>query len=404
MQLFFHLRRLRLGSLWTIFASLGLVAAAFLIFAAPATAQGPDNATCLACHSNPDLSMNLPSGEPLSLFVDSQVFEDSVHGKLNVQCVQCHVDIKGYPHPPANYKDRRDVTLQNYTTCRQCHEENFRKTLDSIHTRALAAGDRNAAVCTDCHTAHAVTNPSTPRTRIPQTCAQCHSTISDDYTKSVHGTALFQDNNPDVPTCVNCHGVHTIADPTTVSFRLHSPQICADCHTNAAIMDKYGISTNVLNTYVSDFHGTTVELFAKQSPDAPTNKPVCYDCHGVHNIRATNDPESTVFSSENLLQACRRCHPDATTSSFTAAWMSHYDASPEKYPLVYYINLFYWILIPATVGGLVLYIGTDVFRKVRQRFAPRADVQANKSTQAPKNGSRKAQSPKTAQDKDVKDK
>ena len=35
-----------------------------------------------------------------------------------------------------------------------------------------------------------------------------------------------------------------------------------------AIMDKYGISTQVLNTYVADFHGTTVTLFEKQSPDA----------------------------------------------------------------------------------------------------------------------------------------
>ncbi len=53
-------------------------------------------------------------------------------------------------------------------------------------------------------------------------------------------------------------------------------------------MDKYGISTQVLNTYVADFHGTTVTLFEKQSPDAQTNKPVCYDCHGVHDIAATD--------------------------------------------------------------------------------------------------------------------
>lgn len=332
-------------------------------------AQGPtDDATCLQCHSNPELEMTLPSGEPLSLYVDPESFHGSIHGTLNVTCVQCHTDIQGYPHPPANYIDRRDVTLQNYRTCEGCHVENYRSTLDSMHQVALAGGNRNAAVCTDCHTAHAVTDPANPRTHIPQTCAQCHSTISDEYIASVHGEALFDNDNPDVPTCVDCHGVHNIGDPTTAAFRLNSPQICADCHTNAALMDKYGISTNVLDTYLADFHGATVELFARQHPDQATNKPVCYDCHGVHNIKSVSDPTSMVATQENLLVTCQRCHPDATTASFTAAWMSHYEPSPDKYPLVYYINLFYWIIIPLTIGALLIFIGSDVLLRLRRRL------------------------------------
>ena len=55
-------------------------------------------------------------------------------------------------------------------------------------------------------------------------------------------------------------------------------------------MSKYGISTQVVNTYVADFHGTTVTLFEKISPDQITNKPVCFDCHGVHNIKKVDDP------------------------------------------------------------------------------------------------------------------
>ena len=34
-------------------------------------------------------------------------------------------------------------------------------------------------------------------------------------------------------------------------------------------MGKYGISTQVLNTYVADFHGTTVTLFEQVSPNTP---------------------------------------------------------------------------------------------------------------------------------------
>ena len=358
---------------WIVLPLLGvLLLSAYVGSVSFAHAEGPtSNESCLGCHSNPDLAMTLPSGEPLSLYVDPEGFHASVHGTLNLECVQCHTDISGYPHPPSNYTDHRDVALQNYRTCEGCHPENYRETLDSMHQVALAGGNRNAAVCTDCHTSHNVTIPSEPRTRIPQTCAQCHSTISDQYVNSVHGEALFNDDNPDVPTCTNCHGVHGMSDPTTASFRLRSPDLCAECHTDKTIMDKYNISTNVLNTYTADFHGTTVELFAKQHPDQATNKPVCYDCHGVHDIKSTKDPLSTVSTQENLLKTCRRCHPDATASSLTAAWMSNYEASPEKYPLVYYVNLFYLIVIPVTIGALLIFIASDVFRRIRTRFAPK---------------------------------
>lgn len=340
---------------------------AVLLFSAPADAQGPVLADpeCLGCHSNSNLNRTLPSGEPLSLYVDAALVAESVHGKKNIACAQCHSTITRFPHPEFVVADRRDVTLKLYGQCRQCHAENYSKSLDSAHARALAAGERNAAVCTDCHTAHTVTPPDQPRARIPQTCAQCHSTIFDDYAKSVHGADVLNGANPDVPTCIDCHGVHNIGDPTTAAFRLKSPEICARCHTDPKRMAKYKISTNVLNTYVADFHGTTVQLFEKQSPATPTNKPVCYDCHGVHNIRKPDDPNATVFK-ENLLKTCQQCHPDATDKTFTAAWMSHFDASPAKYPLVYYVNLFYTILIPLVIGGMALFVALDIYRRVRR--------------------------------------
>jgi hypothetical protein len=127
-------------------------------------------------------------------------------------------------------------------------------------------------------------------------------------------------------------------------------------------MDQFDISTNVLNSYVADFHGTTVTLFEKTDPELPTNKPVCTDCHGVHDITAVDDPQAGIALKENLLVKCQRCHPDATVN-FPDSWMSHYDASPENYPLVYYVNLFYQILIPTVLGGMVLYVLTDIYRR-----------------------------------------
>jgi predicted CXXCH cytochrome family protein len=325
-----------------------------------------ENQVCLSCHSNRQLVLKLPSGESIPMFVDQVAFNNSSHGKLGQRCTACHTNITGYPHPPIAARDARDFQLQMYTLCRQCHNDQFQKTLDSAHSRELAAGNRNAPVCTDCHTSHYTTKPGQPRARISQTCQKCHSAIYDQYKDSVHGSALINESNADVPTCEDCHGIHNIGDPRTVQFRLKSPEICAKCHTNKTLMKKYDISTNVMTTYVADFHGSTVEMFEKQTPDQATNKAVCYDCHGVHNIKKIDDPRSTVFR-ENLLKTCQQCHPDAT-ANFPASWMSHYDASPEKYPAMYYVNLFYTILIPVTVGGMLGFIALDLARRVLNRF------------------------------------
>ena len=131
------------------------------------------------------------------------------------------------------------------------------------------------------------------------------------------------------------------------------------------MMARYDISTDVFDTYVADFHGTTVELFQAVAPGQETNKPVCVDCHGVHDMQATDDPESTVIK-ENLLPTCQKCHPDATTN-FPSSWLNHYRPSPEHSPLVYFMNLFYRVLIPTMIGGMLVFAGTDTSRRLLNR-------------------------------------
>ncbi len=332
---------------------------------APASQGGVDDDTCLACHDTPGMQITLPSGEILYLTVDRVTFKTSTHGRLGYACVQCHTDISGFPHPEQMATTRRDFTLQMYTSCARCHEEKYQATLDSVHQRALAAGNQQAAVCTDCHGAHDIGPPDQPRTRIPQTCQRCHSEIYARYKDSVHGAALIGEGNPDVPTCIDCHGVHNVQGPSGGPFRLYSPLICARCHGDSELMDKYAISTDVFDTYVADFHGTTVVLFEKTAPGQETNKPVCIDCHGVHDILPPDDPGSTVIK-QNLVQTCRKCHPDATTN-FPSAWLSHYRPSPEHSPLVYYVNLFYEILIPTLIGGMSIFVLSDAVRRLRNR-------------------------------------
>jgi hypothetical protein len=342
-----------------------------LIFAVPVAAepgqpapssQTVDNETCLACHATPGQTTEFASGEPLYITIDPETFEDSVHGEAGYACVQCHTDITGYPHPPLGATSRREYAVLNYTTCAKCHADKYDATLDSVHEKALAGGNLEAAVCTDCHGVHDVSLSDESRENIPHMCERCHSEIYNLYKQSAHGSALLDESNPDVPTCVDCHGVHTVEGPTNSQFRLFSPQICANCHADPELMGRYGISTDVFDTYVADFHGTTVTLFEELTPDQQTNKPVCIDCHGVHDMRMHNDQESSVIK-ENLLQTCQKCHPEATTN-FPDSWLGHYRPSREQWPLVYLVDTFYKIFIPTVIGAMVVFNFTDVLRTV----------------------------------------
>jgi hypothetical protein len=89
----------------------------------------------------------------------------------------------------------------------------------------------------------------------------------------------------------------------------------------------------------------------------------------VHNIASVNDPQKGLALKQNILVACQKCHPDASTN-FPDSWLSHYIPSPDKAPLVYYVNLFYMIFIPLILGGMAVVVLTDIYRKVRSRGKP----------------------------------
>ena len=327
-------------------------------------AQGVANETCLSCHASPGMQTTLPSGEILYLTVDPEEYNNSTHGHQGYACVQCHTDIKEFPHRPLNAETRRDVSLLYYQNCARCHQENYDATLDSVHQQALEDGNQEAALCVDCHGYHNVTDPNEPITKSPETCERCHSLIHHEYADSVHGSALIGEGNPDVPTCIDCHGVHNVSGPSNSDFHLFSPQLCAKCHADEELMAKYGISTNVFDSYLSDFHGTTV-IFEQQFEGQETDTPVCIDCHGVHNMKKVNDAESQVIR-ENLIITCQRCHPDAT-SNFADSWLGHYEPDLNRFPAVYLVDLFYRIFIPAVLGFMVLFVFGDATRRLINR-------------------------------------
>jgi cytochrome c553 len=342
---------------------LGFVTAALLLLltsvgAGRADAQEDDdqrfdNAYCLSCHSAEGMETSLPSGDILNLTVDPQEWAMSVHGEYEIPCALCHTDITPFPHEPIAEPDLRSYKIAKNVACADCHEEQATAAADNVHATALAAGNLEAAVCTDCHGAHNTSSPEPRSPEIPLTCRTCHSEIYDVYLESVHGQALV-DGNPDVPTCTDCHGVHDIEGPSLPEFHLFSPDICAECHADDDLMDRYDISTNVFESYVADFHGTTVVLFEALAPGQETNKAVCVDCHGIHNMQSADNPDSPTFT-ENLLGTCQRCHPNAT-ENFPSAWLSHYEPKFGTATLVWAVTWFYRIVIPLLIGAMVAYV------------------------------------------------
>ena len=319
------------------------------------------DAECLECHETPDMYLPLPNGDELNLTITGVYYANSVHGRAGYACVQCHTDITGFPHPELAIETAREFTIQMMASCANCHTQEYEIYLTGDHARTLEEGEENSAVCSDCHGSHQIYDIRNSVYRIANTCRNCHAEIYDVYKESVHGEALLEDYDSNVPSCEDCHSNHSNAGPEEhPEFHLLSVQTCTNCHADEELMSSYDINTDVFDTYVADFHGTTVAIFEQIAPDQITNKAVCVDCHGAHDIRSPDDEQSSVIKG-NLITTCQRCHPDASLN-FPDSWLRHYPPDLENNTLVFLANLFYKIFIPVMIGGALLFISTYVWR------------------------------------------
>lgn len=321
---------------------------------APAPAALPETVTyCLGCHEDKSLSLTLKDGSTMSLYVDVAEVRKSVHASQLI-CTDCHAKYD-QDHPSgATFESARAYTVKSYDICKKCHFDTYTRTLESVHYELLKSGVEGAPICVDCHGSHTIPNPHAKRAMMSRSCAACHTDTYAAYSKSVHGRALVEDNNQDVPACADCHTHHQVQQPGTTKFRLAAPDVCVRCHGDEALMSKYGISTMVAKTYLADFHGVTASLSRNLSEADQQIVVTCNDCHGVHDIASPKlrGPEAM---KGMVTAACNKCHAD-TPTTFPAAWLSHYPPSPSHAPLVWVVGLFYKIFIPFAVVGLCLHL------------------------------------------------
>jgi hypothetical protein len=359
-------RQTRPGA-WIWILTGALTFSLFIVLATQVQAQEASQGTeayCLSCHGNPDLKMTLPSGEELSLYISAEDLQHSAHSPLGIECQACHTEIKTYPHPAIEYQTRRELSRSYYLSCKKCHSTIYEKAQDSMHAQ-VAEDNPNAPICTDCHGSHYIQPPDEPRAQISTTCSQCHAAIYEKYKNSVHGAELIGKNNPDVPVCTDCHGVHNIQDPRTTEFRIQTPEMCANCHANEELMSKYGLPADVYNLYQLSWHGVDVSVYQARWPTIWHESAVCTDCHGVHDILKTDDPSSSV-NPANLLATCQKCHP-GVSANWTSAWTGHNKISLERTPLLYYVDVFYASFIPVVLWAAGIYVFLQILRAIVNR-------------------------------------
>lgn len=311
---------------------------------------------CLNCHQH-ELTLKLADANRVSLSVDDHALQESIHRKL--RCVDCHFGFSSKEHPERTFQNRRELKVAFSDTCRRCHFDKYTRTLESVHYRILRQGNQEAPVCVDCHGSHAIRSGRHDRLAAARRCEDCHKEVYQTYIKSVHGTALISEDNQDVPICSDCHTAHQISDPTRVDFRNEIPRMCGNCHADPARMNKYGLSTAVLSSYLEDFHGVTLTFYRKEN-EPVRHIAVCTDCHGIHDIVSLRARNSAAVKSV-LMERCRTCHPEAT-ANFPDSWLSHYEPTLARAPLVYAVELFYKLFIPFMIIGLLLQILLHVWR------------------------------------------
>ena len=135
--------------------------------------------------------------------------------------------------------------------------------LESVHGRAVSKGGLAvAATCADCHGPHKVLpakdlKSSVNRAQVPQTCGKCHTGINETFQTSIHGQKLAAGDKK-APVCVDCHTAHGITRTDTPAFKLDIVAECGTCHDRPDIGKKH--YTPLSETYRRSYHGQVTSL------------------------------------------------------------------------------------------------------------------------------------------------
>lgn len=312
-----------------------VVALAILCFAgglglrAQAVQGSASNETCAGCHDQ------------------AKKVAVSAHG--SVACATCHEKHEEYPHPAGIAKP----------VCASCHQEAGNDYARGVHGRAVAAGNQSAPECSTCHqSAHDVLSPHSAdfRKAVPDLCGMCHDAVLTEYKTSIHGQAIGR-GELTAAVCTDCHGEHMIlkkGDANSSVNGSHVRETCGQCHANVRLARRFGLPADRVTTFDASFHGLAVAGGSQTVAN-------CASCHGFHGILPSSDVKATT-NARNLPTTCGKCHPGAG-SRFTIGPVHQSEGATEP-PLVGWVRRFYLLVIPLTIGLMILHNGGDFIRKL----------------------------------------
>ncbi|RZI42033.1 cytochrome C [Herbaspirillum sp. HC18] len=172
-----------------------------------------------------------------------EAYKKSFHARVNKEdktkvyatCNDCH-DVHTFDIPPAGTTRRAESKRDIPKICGKCHEDQLDEYTESVHGKeVLDKGNVKAAVCADCHTAHAVANTSANPTKLSITasCGNCHEDNYQSYKRTYHGqvNSLGYANTG---KCFDCHGSHGIARADDPESKVHPDnrlKTCQQCHS-----------------------------------------------------------------------------------------------------------------------------------------------------------------------------
>lgn len=332
------------------------------------TAEKLAPAKCTECHAQ-----------------EAKEFAESIHGQAAShgdpdapKCESCHGSI--HTVKAAGEPDSMVADLKLANTCAKCHSDpgflsrhkipvahpvdSYKQ---SVHGRAVAAGSTKAANCNDCHGNHDIYPARDARSRVnhwkvSETCGTCHKEIAKTYETSVHGEAM-RTGVKDAPVCVDCHGEHLILSSRNPNSPVNAANVsvetCGRCHSSTRMALLYDLPADRVPSYAESYHG----LALKGGKLTAAN---CASCHGIHNIFKSADARSTV-NTANLAKTCGQCHPGADQARYSIGPIHVQTGTGPNHPVVKWIRWTYWVLIPATLGFMLLHNLLDLLSKLVRR-------------------------------------
>lgn len=315
------------------------------------------NADCLQCHEDKTLTATNKVGEVRSVYCDVSKLTASVH-RTN-SCVSCHSDLTD-KHPDDNVPAK-------LVDCARCHKQELDAYVTSVHAIAAKKGGTNAPSCVNCHGNHSVLASSSPDSplnfeHITQTCGQCHKSESADVAISVHGQGSAHGQR-EAATCTDCHAEHKIEVLKASSPLDISRMVCSKCHASERINTKFRMPTDRVKTFFDSYHGLAATYGSTLAAD-------CSSCHGFHKILPSSDPRSTIHR-DHLVQTCGKCHPGANERF--ALSKVHVDIASSKAgaglgeKVNWWIRKIYLGLIIVVIGAMLAHNGILMGRKVAAR-------------------------------------